>query len=213
VIRAGGIMHRQKKAADGCLLAFLAPSPPAVETGRPHGAGCTSPGNRRNAVGDRPSVMPPSARFARAAPVLSSRCPIPGDETRGHADMNFPSLSRPAKRVLSGALLLTVAAGAHAAPGDAVEQCVELAPVHQVVRSGEARYFLLKSGDDHYKVALRNSCGSLPTASRMTISAEGREGRLCPGTGDVVTPRERCGVGEVTRIAAEEFQRQQRRRR
>jgi hypothetical protein len=150
-------------------------------------------------------------RALPATPIVA--LPDPGRRVRGHADMKFPTLPRPAKRVLSCALLLTATLGAHAAPGDAVEQCIDLAPAHQVVRSGETRHFLLKSGEDHYKVAFRNTCSSLPTASRLVISADGREGRLCPGTGDVVTQRERCGVGEVTRIEAQEFQRQQRRRR
>ncbi|TDK23390.1 hypothetical protein E2F46_10740 [Luteimonas aestuarii] len=115
--------------------------------------------------------------------------------------------------LLSSVALLGTASGVHAASRDAVDRCIDLAPAHQIVRSGDSQHFLVKTGDEHYKVAFQRSCGSLPTASRVTIRAEGREGRLCPGAGVVETPRETCAVGEVSRIAPEDFSRQQRRRR
>ena len=115
--------------------------------------------------------------------------------------------------LLSSIGLLATASGVHAASRDAVDRCIELAPAHQIVRSGGSQHFLIKSGEDHYKVAFQHSCGSLSTASRIAIRAEGREGSLCPGTSVLETPRETCAVGEVTRIAPEDFSRQQRRRR
>lgn len=122
--------------------------------------------------------------------------------------MPFPSLPG-----LACVLLAAATTGAQAAPRDAVEDCVDLAPQHQIVRSGGSTHFLVKSGNDHYKVAFQRSCSSLHTASRVTIATDGREGRLCPGTGTVETQRERCVVGTVSRVEPEEFSRQQRRRR
>ena len=127
--------------------------------------------------------------------------------------MTPTTLPAPARRLLCATVLLAGAAGAHAAPGDALERCIDLAPAHQIVRSGDSQHFLLKSGDDHYKVAFQRSCSSLPMASRVVIAADGQPGRLCPGSGVVDTSREQCSVGEVTQVSAEDFQRQQRRRR
>lgn len=119
-------------------------------------------------------------------------------------------------RLLPGLALLMLAlptSGALAASDTALDACVDLAPQHEIVRSGGSSHLLLKSGDAHYKVAFRGSCGSLPTASRVSIATDGQAGRLCPAGSSVVTPREQCQVGSVTPIEAEDFQRQKRRRR
>jgi hypothetical protein len=120
----------------------------------------------------------------------------------------------PKQCLLSAATVLLLLAGsAHAKQADALSECVDLAQGNQIVRSGGGNHFLLKDGDSHYKVSLSRNCGSLPTASKIAIKTGEQVNRLCPTGTVVVTNRDSCSVGEVTPVDAEEFARQQRRRR
>ncbi len=115
--------------------------------------------------------------------------------------------------LVSALLGCVVLGNAVAAPKPAIDSCVELASDHRVVRPGGSDQFLLRSGNDHYKVSLGSGCGGLAVASRLIVSTDGRQGRLCPAGSQLETGRDRCDVRQVVPIEAAEFERQQRRRR
>lgn len=121
----------------------------------------------------------------------------------------------PKQCLLSAATVLLVFAGTavQAKEAGAITECVDLAQGNQIVRSGGGNHFLLKDGDSHYKVEFSRGCGSLPTASKITIKTGEQVNRLCPSGTVVVTNRDSCSVGAVSPVDAEEFARQQRRRR
>lgn len=101
--------------------------------------------------------------------------------------------------------LAAVAAAAHAATATTpVEDCVDLHGSHTVHRSGE-RFLLVADRAAHYRVDLAGSCGTLPLASRFSISTRGQAGRLCPSGTRVKTDLDSCRVAEVVRIDAQTF--------
>ena len=109
-------------------------------------------------------------------------------------------------RLCSATALLASAFAANAAsPASSLEGCVDLAAGHEIVRAGSTQSFLLRDGDDHYRVLLRNECGSLPSASRVTILSDGTAGRLCASGARIKTDRDTCMVRGVEAIGAEEF--------
>nr|WP_295379926.1 hypothetical protein [Pseudoxanthomonas sp.] len=102
---------------------------------------------------------------------------------------------------LALAMLLPALAQARDTPATA---CVDLAPGHEIVRSGTQSFFL-KDGDRHYRVKLRSICDSLPLASRLLVIAEGQDNRLCPTGSRVDTQRGKCDIASFEQITAEEF--------
>lgn len=105
---------------------------------------------------------------------------------------------------LALAMLLPVLAQAQDAPADA---CVDLGAGHEILRNGTQSFFL-KDGEQHYRVKLRSACDTLPLASRLLVSTEGQDNRLCPSGSRVDTDRGKCDIAGFETINAEEFTRQ-----
>jgi len=112
------------------------------------------------------------------------------------------------------ALCLALATGAASArdAGSALDGCVELGSGHSIVRQNDQQFFL-KNGEQHYRVALSGACNGLSIASRIQISSDGEENRLCPTGSKIKTNRDTCRIGEVTLVDADEFARRARMRR
>ncbi len=106
---------------------------------------------------------------------------------------------------MTAALSASAFAASAAEPGVPLAGCTDLAAGHEVVRAGGAQSFLVRDGDAHYKVSLRGECGSLQTASRLTIVSEGTEGRLCPAGTRIRTDRATCDVAKVETLSADAF--------
>lgn len=108
---------------------------------------------------------------------------------------------------LALALAMALPAPAQARDTPTTAACVDLAAGHEIVRNGTQSFFL-KDGDQHYRVKLRGTCDGLPLASRLLVTAEGRDNRLCPTGSRVDTNRGKCDIASFESITAEEFARQ-----
>jgi hypothetical protein len=109
------------------------------------------------------------------------------------------------KRLFVAALFAGTAFAANAADSTSITECLDLGPDQEIIRSVGPDSFLLRDGDAHYRVKFRGSCGSLATASRISIVSDGTADRLCPQNTKVKTSRDICRVGKVEVIDAEEF--------
>lgn len=117
---------------------------------------------------------------------------------------------------VAAALSLSVfafASNAASSKDQALGDCVTLGAGKEIVRAGNGQQFFLKDGDSHYRIAFKNSCSSIVTASKLEISTDGETNRLCPQGTQVRTKRDTCKVGEVERIDADEFANRKRARR
>lgn len=102
---------------------------------------------------------------------------------------------------------------AYAAPaGEPVQECVELGGGHKVSRYG-SQFVLVEDGDARYRVSVDSDCDVLSLATRIELSTDGEEGRVCPSGSQVKTNNGECSVALVERIDAQTHARYLRRRR
>lgn len=119
------------------------------------------------------------------------------------------------KLISTSALLCATLQGGnlHAAPADALAECVELAPDYQATRFG-SQYLLVKNGETHYRLSFGGgSCDAIAMSSRLKITTEGTANRLCPTGTRVATKNDRCSVRSVEEIRADEYERYRQRAR
>lgn len=109
------------------------------------------------------------------------------------------------KRLCIAALFAGTASAAVAAENTLLTDCVDLGADQEIVRAGGSQNFLLRDGDSHYLVSLRNDCGSLATTSRIAITTNGTSDRLCAKGSKIKTSRDICQISKVESIDAEQF--------
>jgi len=98
------------------------------------------------------------------------------------------------------------ATAAHAAPGDKLSDCIDLSSDYEATRFG-SQYLIIRDNNAHYRVGFGGSCDAMTMNSKMSISTEGHENRLCASNTKVSMKRDSCKVRSVEEIRADEFER------
>ncbi|HVI59369.1 MAG TPA: hypothetical protein VM619_10955 [Luteimonas sp.] len=110
------------------------------------------------------------------------------------------------KTILALAALCALLPAAHAAGrNQALGDCVELSPAHEMARFG-SQYLLVKDGDAYYRLGFGGTCAAIAQATRIELRAEGKAGRLCPQGTQVVARVGSCTVRDVALISQEQYE-------
>jgi hypothetical protein len=110
------------------------------------------------------------------------------------------------KTLLALVALCALQPAAHAAGRtQALGDCVELSPAHEMARFG-SQYLLVKDGDAHYRLGFGGNCSAIAQSTRVELRTQGQAGRLCPAGTQVVARVGNCTVRSVSLISQDQYE-------